>query len=248
MASRAIAVKRCDWPGKRDEYFEFELTRMYDTSPTTRTNASFPESVVVRPEIGSVAVMAARPGWIAFTRLRLPGVFVASATKPLLEAYVTRCVRFRVKPPVNQPVTVKPSCPPTLRTTECGAMTSFSSGHVTVIAASPPPLESTPVAGSVARIVAVPGPTALKNAPPVELGRATASSPEDHTTVALRSSSCPSGKWAVAVNVTREPAIAVCASGATSSVNGGSDGGGGGSSSTGTHTSRGPRTRKVSVP
>src|SRR4029450_12641975 len=201
-------------------------------APATRTVASLPESVVLMPEIGSVAEIVATPGVRASTRLRLPGVLGADTTTGALDAYTTRCVRLRVKPPVKCPVTVKLSLLPRRRATPCGDMVSFSSGHCTVSVALPSASDIAPVAGSTAEMTAVPGPAALAKAPPGEPGlpptTATVSSLDRQSTRAVQSSLPPVSRYAVAVNCARSPAIAVSVCGDTRSATPGSPGSSGG--------------------
>ena len=197
--------------------------------PATRTVASFPAAVVPMPESGSVAEMDAMPEASACTRLRFPGVFGVETTAGALDAYRTRWVRLRVKPPVKCPRTVKLSVLPGRRATACGVMVSFSSGQRTVSTASPPGDDVAPVAGSSAEMVAVPGPAASTNAPPGESGRppttATVSSLETHSTRCVQSALPPAAKKAVALNAGRSPAIAVSVVGCTRSVTSGTAGG-----------------------
>src|SRR4029453_6983543 len=112
-------------------------------------------------------------------------------TAGALDAYTTRCVRLRVKPPVKCPVTVKLSLLPRRRATPCGDMVSFSSGHSTVSVALPSASDVAPVAGSTAEMTAAPGPAALTKAPPGEPGlpptTATVSSLDRQSTRAVQS-------------------------------------------------------------
>ena len=93
----------------------------------------------------------------------------------------------------------------------------FSSGHTTVSVASPPGLDVAPVSGSIAAMVAVPGPAASTNAPSAEPGlpptTATVSSLDTHSTRAVQSALPPASKIAVTVNAGRSPAITVSVAG-----------------------------------